>query len=141
MRAERSAFLLPWIQGHNLVNTYDLGRYIQQSYYGGPNGSTWANKLWSWNPVQGGSATGQPSQLLDYKSNGRSIYAKTVPKHLAAGVDIPDVIMEEWINLDNQVVRIHFHMQYTGRVALPPADQEMPAVFLDHRLETVAYYK
>jgi hypothetical protein len=135
------SFLAPIDSGHNLVNTYDFGRYIQQSYYGGPDGSTWANKPWSWNPVQGGSATGQPSQLLEYKNKGKFIYAKTVPKHWATGENIPDVIMEEWISLENQIVRIHFRMHYTGRVVHPPADQELPAVFLDHRLETLAYYK
>ncbi|EEF58793.1 hypothetical protein [Pedosphaera parvula] len=135
------SFLAPKGSVHTLVNTYDLGRYIQQSFYGGPDGSTWNGKPWSWNPVQAGSATGQPSKLLDFKNYGRFLYAKTLPKHWATGADIPDLIMEEWISLDNQIVRVHYRMHYTGRIVHPPADQEMPAAFLDHRLETLTYYK
>ena len=36
----------------NLVNHYDHGRLIQQSFYGGPDGSKWAKQDWVWNPVQ-----------------------------------------------------------------------------------------
>jgi hypothetical protein len=135
------SFLAPVGSGHTLVNTYDLGRYIQQSYYGRPDGSTWAGKPWSWNPVQGGSAAGHPATMTDFKNNGRFIYARTIPKHWATGADLSGVTMEQWISLDNQIVHVHYRMQYTGAAPHPPADQEMPAVFLDHRLETLAYYK
>src|SRR5258708_3351020 len=58
------SFLAPKGSVHSLINGYDLGRYIQQSYYGGPDGSTWAGKPWTWNPVQGGSTARQPAKLL-----------------------------------------------------------------------------
>lgn len=38
--------------GRNLINTWDSGRLIQQSYYGCPDGSCWSDKAWRFNPVQ-----------------------------------------------------------------------------------------
>lgn len=39
----------------NLINHYDNGRFIQQSYYDGKtDGSVWNGKNWRWNPIQGG---------------------------------------------------------------------------------------
>jgi hypothetical protein len=133
-------YLAPVGSGHSLVNTHDLGRNIQQSYYGSPDGSTWNGQPWTWNPVQGGSSTGQPSTLLDLRNDGRTLYAKTMPRHWATGADLPGVTMEEWITLDNQIVHVHYRMHYEGRTSHPAAEQEMPAVFLDHRLITLAYY-
>ena len=43
----------------NLLNNYDEGRFIQQSYYGRPDGSRWNGKPWVYNPVQGGHAKGK----------------------------------------------------------------------------------
>lgn len=34
----------------NVVNTWDSGRLIQQSYYGCHDGSCWTGKPWRWNP-------------------------------------------------------------------------------------------
>ncbi len=41
--------------GRNLLNHYDEGRFVQQSYYGQKDGSDWHGKPWVYNPVQGGS--------------------------------------------------------------------------------------
>ena len=50
----------------NLLNNYDEGRFIQQSYYGRPDGSKWNGKPWVYNPVQGGYAKGKSSRLLKF---------------------------------------------------------------------------
>ncbi|MDB6123036.1 MAG: hypothetical protein JWQ71_2029, partial [Pedosphaera sp.] len=125
----------------NVINDYDLGRFIQQSYYGRPDGSTWAGKPWKWNPVQGGSHDGKPSTLVTFSNNGKTIYAKTIPRHWATGADTPNVAMEEWIMLQDKLVRIHYKMTYTGTVDHPPEQQELPAVFLNPSCNTLAYYK
>ncbi len=39
--------------GKNLVNVWDCGRLLQQSYYGCDDGSCWASKKWRWNPGEG----------------------------------------------------------------------------------------
>jgi hypothetical protein len=36
--------------GRNLVNVWDCGRLMQQSYYGCSDGSCWTSKPWRWNP-------------------------------------------------------------------------------------------
>ena len=49
-----SVFYLSASKPHrNLLNHYDRGRFVQQSYYGDADGSKWVNKPWRWNPVQG----------------------------------------------------------------------------------------
>ena len=36
----------------NLLNAFDHGRYVQQSYYGDPDGSAWNDKPWRYNPLR-----------------------------------------------------------------------------------------
>jgi hypothetical protein len=43
----------------NILNSYDRGRFVQQSYYGDPDGSMWNKNPWRYNPVQGGHWAGQ----------------------------------------------------------------------------------
>ena len=49
--------------GSNLLNTFDHGRYVQQSFYGDADGSDWNGKPWRYNPVQGGSWKNEPAQI------------------------------------------------------------------------------
>ena len=72
-------YLSPAQSSHNLLNHFDHGRLIQQSYYGDRDGSTWAGKPWRWNPVQGGDWRGHASTLLELKAEPASIYTKTFP--------------------------------------------------------------
>lgn len=127
--------------GQNVINGADHGRYVQQSYYGNQDGSSWAGHPWSWNPVQGGSWDGKSSRLLEFSNDGRTIHAVTMPKHWATGADLPDVRMEEWINLEGTAAHIHYKMSYSGNPDHHSRDQEMPAVFLDRSFSTLIYYK
>lgn len=127
--------------GQNVINGADHGRYVQQSYYGNQDGSTWGGHPWSWNPVQGGSWDGKASRLLEFSNDGTTIHARTMPKHWATGADIPEVSMEEWINLEGTTAHIHYKMSYAGTVNHAPKDQELPAVFLDRNFSTLIYYK
>ena len=47
----------------NLLNHFDNGRLIQQSYYGEMDGTTWDGRAWRWNPVQGGGWQGPGAQV------------------------------------------------------------------------------
>ena len=51
----------------NLLNHHDEGRFIQQSYYGDPDGSMWEKKPWVYNPVQGGSYKGEDARTLEFR--------------------------------------------------------------------------
>ena len=146
----------------NLLNHHDKGRFIQQSYYGAKDGSDWNGKPWRWNPVQGGGWRGEPARTLAFTNTATTLYAKTLPKHWATGADLPEVVMEEWIELRERVAHIRFRMSYSARAgdfqsplpgqsaapggafkppAHPPAHQELPAVFADFALTNLVYYK
>lgn len=121
----------------NLVNHFDHGRLIQQSYYGIVDGSKWVDKAWRWNPVQGGDYLGLPGKILAHEKTESSLYVKTLPKHWATGEDIEDVLMEQWLRLDGPVVHVRYRMSYRGDIEHPRHDQEIPAVFVDRSLGTL----
>ncbi len=54
--------------GKNVLNSYDHGRFIQQSYYGKSDGSRWGARPWRYNPVQGGDYQGNASSLLEFRA-------------------------------------------------------------------------
>lgn len=67
----------------NLINTYDTGRYLQQSYYGTsekPYEQGYYNRAdWNYNPVQGGNVANEASKVLDYEIGSNYIYIKARP--------------------------------------------------------------
>ncbi len=127
--------------GRNLLNHYDQGRFIQQSWYGAKDGSDWNGKPWRWNPVQGGDWKGAPSKLLELRHTGTNLYSRTTPRHWASGMDITNAVMEQWITLEGRIARVKFKFTYTGATSHPTAHQEMPAVFVDAALTNLVYYR
>lgn len=124
----------------NLLNRWDKGRLIQQSYYGTVDGSQWLGKPWRWNPVQGGDCKNNPSEILDWKKGANSLYVKTRPRHWGTGELLKDVTMEETVTLEGEVMKIRFSCTYAGAQAHPVTHQELPAVFLDGALDTLYFY-
>ena len=124
----------------NLLNHFDKGRFIQQSYYGVADGSDWNKKPWRWTPVQGGGWKDEPAKGLEYSNAGGKLYVKSRPKHWATGEDIDDAVMEEWIELRGNVAAIHFKFSYTGTVSHPATHQELPAFFADYDLPNLTLY-
>jgi hypothetical protein len=71
----------------NMINSYDWGRQIQQSYYSGPipfvgpNGEEpverW--KHLGWNPIQAGSAGGVPSKVIAFDCGEDFLRVRCVP--------------------------------------------------------------
>ena len=125
----------------NLLNNYDEGRFIQQSYYGRPDGSSWNGKPWVYNPVQGGYAKGKSSRLLKFSRDEKkkTISARIEPLSWASGVACPEAIMGVTISLDGPLARVRFRMDYTGKDQSVVRDQEMPAVFVDAELPNLVY--
>ena len=100
-------------------HTYDPGRYVQQSYYGDPDGSDWNGKPWRFNPVQGGDWHGLPSTVLEFKSDSpTTLYAKIKPRHWATGKLLEDVVMEQWISLEGPLAQVKFKMTCTGTITI-----------------------
>ena len=76
--------------GPNLINSFDLGRQIQQSYYSGPGNYQKEGKQkspnWSsfpWNPIQTGDAYANGSKVLAHHVRDGELYIKTAPKPCA----------------------------------------------------------
>ena len=127
--------------GRNLLNHYDEGRFIQQSYYGATDGSKWNGKPWVYNPIQGGHHKGKRSRLLEFNRDNKkkTISAKIQPLSWASGVSCPEAIMGVTISLDGSLAKIRFRMDYTGKDQSVVRDQEMPAVFVDAELPNLVY--
>lgn len=124
----------------NLINHWDRGRLIQQSYYGDEDGSFWSKQPWRWNPVQGGDWRGAGARVLEIRSTTNSLYSKTLPKHWARGDDLTNTVMEQWITLTGAVAHVHFKFSYTGNVVHGERDQEIPAVFVEPEFKNLVLY-
>jgi hypothetical protein len=124
----------------NLINHWDRGRLIQQSYYGNKDGSLWDQQPWRWNPVQGGHWRGAGAQTLELRSTQTTLYSKTLPKHWATGEDLTNTVMEQWITLTGQVAQIRFKFTYTGTETHTAHDQEIPAVFVEPLYKHLVLY-
>jgi len=135
------AYLALSATGENVINHWDRGRLVQQSYYGAEDGSLWNKKPWRWNPVQGGDWHGNPAQVLELKVERDSLYAKSMGKHWASGADLPDVIFEEWISLTGRLAHVKFRMTYTGTNTHPKIHHELPAVFVEPQYDTLLVYE
>ncbi|MCC6822125.1 MAG: hypothetical protein IT579_15450 [Verrucomicrobia subdivision 3 bacterium] len=133
----------------NVINNYDLGRQIQQSYYSGPQpynpsnnaNPTWAN--WPWNPIQTGDSYYHPSLVLAHTNTGQSLYVKCRPMQWALNNVPGECTFESWITLNGNVVTVSNRLvnqrtdttqQFTGR------DQELPAVYTIGRLYRLFSY-
>ncbi len=127
--------------GGNVINHWDRGRLVQQSYYGEKDDSLWNKQPWRWNPVQGGDWRGSPARVLEFKSERTSLYAKTVGKHWASGADLTNVIFEEWISLTGKLAHVKFKMTYTGTNSHPKISHELPAVFVEPQFDTLLVYE
>ena len=132
--------------GTNLLNHYDRGRFIQQSYYGVSDSSLWNKKPWRWNPVQGGDWKGAPATLIacSVVTNAglpSALFSRSIPNHWASGEDITNAVMEQQITLTNAMAHIRFRFSYTGTTAHPPTHQELPAVFIDGAYTNLVFYK
>jgi arylsulfatase A len=127
-------------RGPNLVNHWDHGRLIQQSYYGAKDGSMWDKQPWRWNPVQGGDWRGNPARVLEWRATTNTLYAKSQAKHWAAGTDLLDVIFEQWIGLTGRLAHVRFQMTYSGADSHPKTTHEIPAVFVAPEFDTLVLY-
>lgn len=125
----------------NLLNSWDRGRFVQQSYYGRKDGTLWAGKAWRWNPVQGGDYKGTPARVLESRFERDKGYTRTLARHWSGCVDLPECVMEQWIVLTGKVAHIRFKMTYTGTEEHPVTHHEIPAVFVNPALSDLVVYE
>lgn len=127
----------------NLLNHFDEGRFIQQSYYGQADGSDWNGKPWVYNPIQGGSWKRVPTKVTEFHVNedATQTTATITPRHWATGELCHEMVMQQTLTLDGDVAILKFRMTYNGPDQGNPRHQEMPAVFIDGALENFIYTK
>jgi hypothetical protein len=134
---------------YNLVNIRDKGRYIQQSYYAGQDldrtseGQYPSWSPWPWNPIQGGDTYGNPSPVLAWSNDGRTIYVKTRPLLWDMRGEPCQCNFETWITLEGPTVRVRnkltsFRTDSRWNVTTHP--QELPAVYAIADLNRVLTY-
>jgi hypothetical protein len=131
-----------WFSGSradNMLNTYDQGRYVQQSFYGDADGSDWNGKPWCYNPVQGGSWRNEPAQVLEQEAQDGRLWTKTQPRQWASGTLVTDMVFEQELQLTGSLARLGFTMRYTGTKSHAARHQELPAVFVQPRFSTLVF--
>ncbi len=127
------------LNNSSLVNIYDEGRYVQQSYYAGDvvnrqsEGQSPEWSPWSWNPIQVGDYAKNRAEILESKKEGNSIYVKCIPMQWDMNNMPADAIMEQWTKIDGNVVEVKNRLTINSIDELygnpSPRDQELPAVY------------
>lgn len=124
----------------NLIDHFDRGRLVQQSYYGAEDGSRWNNQPWRWNPVQGGDWRGRSAAILELRQSSSELFVVTRPVHWATGEDVQDSRMEQTITLRDDSIHLRYRFEYRGELHHPVQDQELPAVFVIPELKHLVLY-
>ncbi|MBZ0272652.1 hypothetical protein K8I61_11495 [bacterium] len=129
----------------NLINSADLGREIQQSYYSGPQPygephPGWPN--WPWNPIGAGDCYGNPSEVLEHVNDGSMIYVRSIPMQWALNGVPCECTFEQWIELDENAVLVHFKLNNnrSDKTYYGARHQELPAVYTTDRFHRLFTY-
>ena len=136
--------------GENIINSHDLGRQIQQSYYSGPPNyrkeGKEKSKEWDafpWNPIQTGDAYRNGSKVVDVRIRGNSLYVKTIPMLWPMNNDPGECTMETWITLSPERAAFTYKARLTNqrsdKTQYKGGAQEVPAVYVNgpyHHLMT-----
>ncbi len=144
---------------HNIVNSADPGRLIQQSYYAGrrldriTEGQSKAWSPWTWNPIQGGgvgSAGGEGTwaRVTEFEKRDDGLYSETIPKLWDMADEEAAAVMRQWTQLEPDmegVVSVQCEFQALresgdrwGEATTSP--QEIPACYFTRNFANVRSY-
>jgi hypothetical protein len=136
--------------GRNLINNFDRGRQVQQSYYAGDpidrtdEGQHPAWSPWPWNPITVGDTYGNASEVLESSNDGATIYVKTRPLLWDMNNEPAECHFESWVTLEANVVRIRNKLttfRTDDRWNVTPRHQELPAVYTIGDLHNLYSYE
>lgn len=131
----------------NLINRFDAGRLVQQSYYGPmdiegyPNGTFTDGNKWNYNPVQGGNKYNGCSKIVDIRKDDNTLYVKCRPMDWAMPDEwITPSYMESWYTLSDG--RVHVSCRYVDWSGYPTCNMgvELPAFYCVEPLNRFVYY-
>ncbi len=116
--------------GANLINSHDLGRQVQQSYYSGSHPFGRAHpgwKGWPWNPIGSGDVYNHPSRVIAQSNDGKTLYVKTIPMQWALNNVQGECTFETWIMLEKAAahVRCRLNNNRPDRTQYAAHDQEL----------------
>lgn len=128
----------------NLLNRYDVGRLIQQSYYGIDRApyvlGTMGGDPWGYNPVQGGDRCNNPSQIVDLEVSDTEIYVKVRPMDWGHDGHITPSYMENWYYLYDSFVKVDNRFVDFSGYTHTVGWQELPAFYTVSALNNFYYY-
>ncbi len=129
-----SIYWLSTSGGANQINIADKGRYVQQSYYSGPQpygspSSSWPN--WPWNPIQVGDCYGNSAKILAHTNDGKTIYTKSIGKQWALNNVDQEGTLEQWTTIDGSSVNVYCRINNArpDTTWYGAFEQEKPAVY------------
>lgn len=130
----------------NLINAFDTGRLIQQSYYGtfecdSYTGGVFMDQKWNYNPVQGGNQFNDAAKIVDVRITDESIYIKCRPLDWAKEKEyITPSYMEATYSLAEGLVKAECRfVDYSGYPEYVTT-QECPAFYCIEPLNRFVYY-
>lgn len=128
----------------NVINSYDMGREVQLSFYSGPNGyepspgseacnTEWYHGEWPWNPIGAGDVIGHGGTVLSIEVNKStfSLYVRSRPLQWACDNVECECIYEKWIELRGTAVVVQARLtnDRSDKTAYGGFTQELPAVY------------
>lgn len=146
------SYLSPSGSTTNLINVYDRGREVQQSYYAGQpldrraEGQNPDWSPWPWNPTGAGDSYGNRAVVLSSSITSTTMYVKTLPLlwDMNAATTSPcECVFETWITLEGRRVRVHNElttMRTDNRWDVVTNGQELPAAYPIANLSHVVSY-
>lgn len=130
----------------NLINRYDPGRLVQQSYYGIGSApyepGVFMGNTWSYNPVQGGNQFGDSSKIVDLKVTEKSLYIKCRPLDWAKPKEhiTPSYMEATYEFIGNSVHVSCRFVDFSGYNNTEVRTQEIPAFYCIEPLNNFVYY-
>ena len=129
----------------NLLNRYDAGRLVQQSYYGiihePYHVETYMNNDWPYNPVQGGDQFNNKSKLIDYRLTDTELYIKCRPRDWSKNGVFTDSYMENVYSLHGKYIRVdNRFVDFSGYQHDSNRQQKLPAFYTISALKKFSFY-
>lgn len=134
----------------NIVNIYDEGRYIQQSYYAGKHldrraeGQAEVWSPWNWNPIQVGDNVYNRAEILEHWQKGNKTYVKCIPMQWDMTNRPAEATMEQWTTIKGNVIKVRNRLICSRTDDLygegVSCAQEIPAVWLISALKNLYAY-
>lgn len=128
----------------NLLNSYDVGRLVQQSYYGIDKEPYELGQMmdhaWRYNPVQGGDVANNPSRVVDVVVSGTAIYVKTRPMDWGHNGHITPSYMENNYELYDTFAKVTNRFVDFSGYTHTAASQELPAFYTISALTTFSMH-